>query len=271
MAHRHSHSSGGILMLDTLAARSGLRGVSPGLKTAFSVFVLLLCVGAADAVTGAVVAASMTAALCLLGKVAPGQVVRLLRLPVGWLRVRCLVVLLEFSGEALGVWQIAVGSRWLCITAQSLDHAITLFFQAMGAVTCLYFLSATTPMPQLIEVLRRCHVPELIIELMYLIYRYLFVLLEVQQQMTVAATARLGYTGLCRSVSTAGRVSGSLLASSFRRSSLCFDAMESRGYDGRLAFLSHTPRFRWSHFAAAAVYVLMLLGLISIRRGWIFP
>ena len=35
MAHRHSHHGGGVLMLDTLAARSGLRNVSPGLKTAF--------------------------------------------------------------------------------------------------------------------------------------------------------------------------------------------------------------------------------------------
>ena len=48
MAHRHSHHDGGFLMLDALAAHSGLRGVSPGLKTACSVGALLLCVGAAE-------------------------------------------------------------------------------------------------------------------------------------------------------------------------------------------------------------------------------
>ena len=52
MAHRHHHHTHteGILTLDALAARSGLRGVSPGLKMVFSVGSLLLCVGAADPV-----------------------------------------------------------------------------------------------------------------------------------------------------------------------------------------------------------------------------
>ena len=271
MAHRHSHHSGGVRMLDTLAANSGLRSVSPGLKTAFSVLVLLLCVGAADALVGIAVAASMAALMWLLGKVTPGRIFQLLRIPMVFLVVSCAVILLEPGRGSFGIWQLQVGNLWLCVTRDSLHRAVTLFFQAMGAVTCLYFLSTSTPMPQLIEVLHRCHVPQLVIELMYLIYRYLFVLLDVQQKLTTAASARLGYAGVRRSVSTAGRVSGALLSSSFRRSSLCFDAMESRGYDGRLAFLSHTPPLRWEHLLAAFAYVLALLGLILVRKGWLFP
>ena len=271
MAHGHSHHSGGMLMLDTLAAHSGLRRVSPGLKTAFSVLVLLLCVGAADALVGIAVAASMAALMWLLGKVTPGRIFQLLRIPMVFLVVSCAVILLEPGRGSFGIWQLQVGNLWLCVTRDSLHRAVTLFFQAMGAVTCLYFLSTSTPMPQLIEVLHRCHVPQLVIELMYLIYRYLFVLLDVQQKLTTAASARLGYAGVRRSVSTAGRVSGALLSSSFRRSSLCFDAMESRGYDGRLDFLSHTPPLRWEHLLAAFAYVLALLGLILVRKGWLFP
>ena len=104
---------------------------------------------------------------------------------------------------------------------------------------------------------------------MYLIYRYLFVLLDVQQKLTTAASTRMGYAGFRRSVSTAGRVSGALLASSFRRSRACFDAMESRGYDGRLAFLSHAPRLQIKHLLAACAYVVVLLGLILVRKGWL--
>ena len=106
---------------------------------------------------------------------------------------------------------------------------------------------------------------------MYLIYRYLFVLLDVQQKLTAAASARLGYAGTRRSVSTAGRVCGALLASSFRRSSLCYDAMEARDYNGRIAFLSRMPQLRWKHLLWASAYVLALLALILVRKGWIFP
>ena len=194
------------------------------------------------------------------------HIVRLLKIPLLFLCVSCLVILLEVVREPLGLWQLKVGSWWLCVTSESLHRAVTLFFQAMGAVCCLYALSSSTPMPQIIEVLRRCHVPELVIELMYLIYRYLFVLLEVQRQMTVAASARLGYDGWRRSLTTAGKISGGLLASSFRRSSACYDAMEARGYEGRLAFLSRTPKLRWSHALAAAAYLLVLGLLILIRK-----
>lgn len=269
MAHGHSHHSSGMLMLDSLAAHSRLRNVSPAVKTAFSVAALILCVGAGDALVGIAVAVSMVLLMRLLGKVTMGQIFTLLRIPLLFLIVSCVVILLELSGEPLGIWRLPIGHRYLCVTESSLHRAVTLFFQAMGAVCCLYFLSSTTPMPQLIEVLRRCHVPELVIELMYLIYRYLFVLLEVQRQLTVAASARLGYCGVRRSVSTAGRISGTLLASSFRRSSQCFDAMESRGYDGKLTFLSHMPPFRWAHLLTAAAYVLALLGLILVRKGWL--
>lgn len=269
MAHGHNHHCGGMLTLDTLAAHSGLRSVSPGLKTAFSVFVLLLCVGAADAVVGIAVAVSMAVLMWLLGRVSPGQIFQLLRIPMLFAVVSCTVILLELSHGPSGIWQLQVGNLWFCVTRQSLHRAVTLFFQAMGAVTCLYFLSSTTPMPQLIEVLRRCHVPELVIELMYLIYRYLFVLLDVQQKLTTAASARLGYAGARRSVSTAGRVSGALLASSFRRSSLCYDAMEARGYDGKLRFLTRTPPLRKKHVLWAAAYCLVLLALILVRKGWL--
>ena len=271
MARGHNHPSGSTLMLDTLAAHNGLLNVSPMVKTAFCVVCLVLCVSAADLAVGIFVAVSMVRIMWRLGKISLHKLLHLLRIPLAFLIVSCAVILLELTPEPMGLWHIPFGSRNLCITKESLRHAVTLFFQAMGAVCCLYALSSTTPMPQIIEVLRRCHVPELVIELMYLIYRYLFVLLEVQRQLTVAATARLGYVGLRRSVSTAGRVSGTLLASSFRRSRVCFDAMESRGYDGKLAFLSHAPRLRPTHLLAAAAYVLALLGLIFVRKGWLCP
>lgn len=255
MKHRHRHHSGGMLRLDFLAAHSGLANVSPAVKAGFSVVALVICVSAADAVVGIAVALSMALLMKVLGKTPFSQIARLLSIPLLFLVVSCLVVLLE------------AGDGRFFTTPDSRHRAFTLFFQTLGAVSCLYFLSTTTPMPQLIEVLRRCHVPELAIELMYLIYRYLFVLLDVQQKLTVAATSRMGYNGTRRAIGTAGRISGAVLASSFRRSSQCFDAMESRGYDGKLLFLTHMPPLRWGHLFAALGYLALLLILVFIRKG----
>lgn len=268
--HHHSGNMGAFLALDTLAARSGLRGVSPALKTLLSVGSLVLCVSAGDAVVGAAVASSMLLILHLLGKAPLDRLLRLLLAPAVFLALSCLVLLLTAAAEPMGIWQLRLGGLWLCITEESLHRTAVLCLQALGAVCCLLFLGATTPMAQLIEIMRRCHVPEVMIELMYLIYRYLFVLLEVQRQLTTAASARLGYDGWRRSVTTAGRVGGTLLASSFRRSSACYDAMEARGYTGRLSFLCHMPPLRGRHVLAAGTYLALLCLLILVRKGRLF-
>ena len=58
-------------------------------------------------------------------------------------QISCLVILPEILREIVGLMQLRFGSVYLCITESSLHRAVTLFFQAMGAVCCLYFLGST--------------------------------------------------------------------------------------------------------------------------------
>lgn len=89
-------------------------------------------------------------------------------------------------------------------------------------MSCLYFLSLSTPLPELLAVLRRVHVPAIMVELAVLIYRYIFILLATFREMKDSAASRLGYRGLKRSLRTTGMVYGGLLANSFRRAGALF-------------------------------------------------
>ena len=51
------------------------------------------------------------------------------------------------------------------------EQAVLTACRAMGGVGCLYFLSLTTPMHEIMEALRRLRVPQAVIELMVLVYR----------------------------------------------------------------------------------------------------
>lgn len=265
MAHDHSHP-GGMELLDALAAHSPLRVVSPGLKLAFTLTVIFASIGAAHWAVGLFITASMVFAMGAIGRIPLRRIGLLLRVPMLFLVVGCLVVLVEWSSVPGTLLALPLGSRYLSVTEGSLQRAVNLFCQAVGAVSALYLFSTTTPMPQLIEVLRRCRLPDLFIELMYLIYRYLFVLLSTQRRMTVAATVRLGYHGLGRSVTTAGKIGGNLLAASFRRSRACYDAMEARCYDGRLAFLATIPPLRIRHLLTALAYLAVLAAWIFVAK-----
>lgn len=88
--------------------------------------------------------------------------------------------------------------------------------RAVGAVSCLYFLSLTTPVPEVLSVLRRLRMPGVLLDLAILIYRYIFILQTACRGMRDAAASRLGYDGLARSLRTTGMVYGRVLAKSFR-------------------------------------------------------
>ena len=263
--HHHTHG-GGMLAIDRYAQQSRLSTVSPFVKLAFSVAVLLLCVAADSAAIGLIVSVGMLWA-CLVCSGAPARYVfSLMTIPVLFIVLSCLAIVFDVGWEPLGFFDIPLFGIYLSATAQSLRDALLLFFRAYGAVVCLYFLSLNTPMQEILEVLRVLRIPRLVIELMYLIYRYIFLLLDVQNRMTIAAQSRLGYADRHNAWYTFTHISGNLLASSFRRSGACFDAMEARCYDGTLRFLTRQAPFRWRHAIVCALCFLLLAAVTFVLK-----
>lgn len=133
----------------------------------------------------------------------------------------------------------------------------------------MYFLTLTTPACEIVGVLRRAHVPKLIIELMYLIYRFIFILLDIYGRMREAAESRLGYRDFRTSCRSFGGTVGNMLVLSMRKSGTYYDAMLSRCYNGEIQFLEpekpvHMQQYLlagavWS--AAAAIWLLTGGGL----------
>ena len=232
---RHRH--GGVLVIDVYARRSRYFEWSPALKTAGCVLLLILCV-ASPSPRGPLALALVLVVLTVWGGgIAIHDYLALLSLPASFLLFSGLALLWDYAPVRDGAAAIPFWSGWLVVTAAAQVRARLVMARALGAVSCLYFLSLTTTMPEILSVLRRAHVPSVMTELAVLIYRYLFVLLSAYQAMKDAAASRLGYSGLARSIRTTGAVYGNLLAASFRRSGACFDAMESRCYDGEIRFL----------------------------------
>ena len=230
------HSHGGVLVIDVYARRSRYFAWSPALKTGGCVLLLVLCVASPSPWVPLALALIM-AFLTVWGGIRFHDYLALLSLPAAFLLLSGLALLWDYVPVMDGVAAIPLWNGWLVVTAAAQVRARLVMARALGAVSCLYFLSLSTTMPEILSVLRRAHVPSVMTELAVLIYRYLFVLLSVYQSMKDAAASRLGYSGFARSIRTTGSVYGNLLATSFRRSGACFDAMESRCYDGEIRFL----------------------------------
>ena len=226
-----------MLVIDVYARRSRYFAWSPALKTGGCVLLLVLCVASPSPWVPLALALIMAFLTVWGGGIHFHDYLALLSLPAAFLLLSGLALLWDYVPVMDGVAAIPLWNGWLVVTAAAQVRARLGMARALGAMICLYFLSLSTTMPEILSVLRRAHVPSVMTELAVLIYRYLFVLLSAYETMQDAAASRLGYSTFARSIRTTGAVYGNLLAASFRRAGACFDAMESRCYDGEIRFL----------------------------------
>jgi cobalt/nickel transport system permease protein len=125
------------------------------------------------------------------------------------------------------------------------------------------FLALTTPLVDLVDLLRRLRCPLLLIDLMTLIYRYVFVLLESLDQMYTAQSSRLGYVNFRRGITSAGLLGSQLFIDAYRRSQRLQVALESRGYSGELKVLPTTYQYDrrlWGWGTGMIVSLLLVWG-----------
>ncbi|MFN3331576.1 MAG: cobalt ECF transporter T component CbiQ [Caldilinea sp.] len=132
---------------------------------------------------------------------------------------------------------VALGPFWMYIGAESVWQAVNLFLRALGSVAALNFLALTTPMLDLMELLQRLRVPEVLIEVMGLTYRFIFVLLDSLERMTLAQEARLGFGNWRSSLRSAALIGTNLFIEAFRRSRALETVLQSRAWDGALRVL----------------------------------
>jgi cobalt/nickel transport system permease protein len=193
--------------------------------------------------------------------------IRILALPVSFLMIGGIALLFEVSFEPTGVLNFQVFGFWFSISAKSQAYTALIVSRAFGAVSCLCLLSVTTPMPYIIGVLRQVRCPELIIDLMYLIYRYVFILLSLHHEMRDAVKSRLGFRDYQTSLRATGKIYSNLLVRSYLFASKNFDAMESRCYDTGIRFLESRINLSFVHVLVSAMLVLIALCLCLLSLG----
>lgn len=242
LAGGHHHDN--VLTMDVYARRSRLCRENAALKAAGSLALLLLCICSSSPLPPFCLFVFLSFVTVAAGGVKPKEYLSLLGLPAVFLLLSGLTLLWDFYPELPkeAVVSVPVFGGWLAVAPAAQRLGMLVLSRALGAVSCLYFLSLSTPLPELLQVLRRVHIPAVVVELAVLVYRYIFLLLATFRDMKDSAASRLGYRGLKRSLRTTGLVYGGLLANSFRRAGACFDAMESRCYTGQITFFTEKKK-----------------------------
>lgn len=253
-----------MFIIDKLAYSSKLRYKNPAVKAAFAVGSLLICVGARSFVISLIILVIMGGLTVLSGRISVLRYFGLMMIPFSFLALSTLAIVFNLSEQPLNLFNIPVGSVYLAVSQNSLREGILLVVVALASVSCLYFLTLSTTMIDLLALLQRLHCPKLMVELMMLIYRYIFVLLDMASAISTSQKCRLGNKDFMTELRSVGQLLAVLLIRSLKKSSLLYDAMESRCYDGDIRVLNEYRPAEMRDAAGVAGYLAILMVLAVV-------
>jgi cobalt/nickel transport system permease protein len=125
-----------------------------------------------------------------------------------------------------------IGSYYIYISSQGIIQVLTILTRALAALSCLYFIMLTVPFAELLQALRKFGFPQLLTELLLLMYRFIFVLLNTASELWTAQQARFGYRTFNSGMKSLALLIGQLFQrtiQNYRQMSL---SIESRGFNG---------------------------------------
>ncbi len=266
MKNNHQHN------LDYYAYVSEIRNWNSTWKAAFSLGAVLIVLLANSIWVSLFTVFYMCCLTVLVGKVHVHDYIRLLMIPSVFILLSGIAISLQIGGrkeDSVSLWaNFTLYFTWfhtsICITRQGMEMAIRLMLKALGAVSAFYVLTLSTPMGEILMVLKKLRVPSLIIELMYLMYRYIFLLSDMNRKQRDTTISRLGYHSYKASIRSFSGGLANLFVMSLKRGTECYDAMESRGYDGELHILEEKQPVRKEQVSYQLLYVVLTLLLIRM-------
>lgn len=249
--------------IDYYAYMSGMRKYNAGLKLFLSFFTLIICIASDNILLKLAAIICMSAITLCIGKIKPMDYIRLFEIPLGFMILGSIAIAVEIGRQPLWEYSLYCHIFYLGSSRENIIRAVRLIITALGAVSALYMLILSTPISEIIMMLKKLKIPSLIIELMNLIYRYTFIIMDTQEKMKQAAQSRLGYLDFKTSCSTFGKCAGNLFVVSLKKSGQYYDAMLSRGYEGGMDFLEDERKIKKSQLAWLAIYIIIMIFLAT--------
>lgn len=257
--HKHGHHSHGVQTIDFYAVQSGLREWNGGYKVLLALLVLILCIALNDVWVSLTVIITVGMINVIGNKVPTRQYLELLKIPIAFLILGCIAIVFGVSTKPIGDYHVFLHWFYLYLNKTDIRRAVELFLKAMGAVSAMYFMTLSTSASELMSVLRKAHMPKLVVELMNMIYRFIFILTDVQGRMKRAAVSRLGYGDFRTSCNSFGKIAANLFILSLKKADTYYDAMISRCYDGEIRFLEEEKKITGIQIAGMAAYLAALV------------
>ena len=243
--------------IDRYAYANALSKSSPATKLVFAASLLLISVASPTPVVPIIVFLTSTILILFSAKIPYRFYLKLLWYPVIIIALTCVIIALFFGYQETLTEVNLLGLRWI-IFKDGINLGTNIFFRVLGGISTQFFLILTTPMTSILLILRKARIPQVLIETSLLIYRYIFVFIEVMETMHIAQELRLGYSGWLKKLRSISLLIGNLFIRTLEQGERTFTAMNARGYDGTIRVLEDVPKPSKTALAGIALFAAAL-------------
>ncbi|MDO5861459.1 MAG: energy-coupling factor transporter transmembrane component T [Thermoplasmata archaeon] len=167
------------------------------------------------------------------------------------------------------IWDTHILWVHVHMTDDSFNKAWLILFRGVAGMAVMMAFATSTPIPHLSQALRQAKIPTEISELVVLIYRYGFLLLERMEVMWNAASCRMGFNGAMRSISTVASIAVGIFISSTNLADKAQTALECRNYQGYFPVYNQPPKMgvKWLAISVLTFAGMYVFGMYT--EGWI--
>ena len=246
--------------IDRIAYCNRLAGRSAAEKTAFCMGMLVAALALPPWPGGLLVLVVMLVATLGVAGVPTGVYARMMLGPLAFLAVG--IVPLLVSVDLGGRW--VVDLHW---APDGAELALRVTLRSLAAVSCLFFLSMTTPVPQVLRVLRRLRVPAVLTEVALLVYRDVWVFVDTVRSIRAAQASRLGYSSLRSSYRSLGMLAATLFGQALQRARTMDSGLRARNWQGEIRVLDDGAAASLLGFTIVTAVVTLTVAA-SLLTAW---
>ena len=252
-------------LLDDYAQSNALRDTSPRLKLLLGLGAIILCVSSATPIAPLFIAVTMSLITVRLAKIPWTFYSRLLLIPLSFSLLSAVVVAFMHGGGdqlfAFSVFGITLG-----ISEDGANLALLLIARTFGGMCSLFFIALTTPMVEIFSILKSVGLPDFLVELSMLIYRYIFVFVDQAAVIHSAQVMRLGDAGIKNSINSFAMLSSVLFLRAWEQGERLIIAMDARCYDGKLDIVEQSSRAGGKATFTIVAYLAVIAAIVVLTR-----
>ena len=219
--------------VDRLAHGNAWSRRHPADKMVLAGGLLLLSIALPPMPGAVLVLASALAAAVFGARVPAADLARLMAVPAAFILSGGLVLAISLRLDG--------GGPVLAIAPAGALTAVDVSLRAAAASASLLLLMTTTPVSDLLGLLRAARIPAPLVDVVLLVYRFIMLVIGGAEAIRTAQRSRLGYTSLRRSIRSVGLLAAALLPRSLDRGRRLEIGLAARAYDGNLCVLGSAP------------------------------